>query len=422
MSRLLALLVFFSHLHQLTQAIKTRSSWNKLFHSNAHKRYDSEEIYQQKIDLSLSSEDIKQLYVLQYRENCGHICHQFLLSTMKERLFVSEEFHYEILNSDHGVIRTSLKVLRSLHSTHRGEKYLLDYVPFLPELKYALEVDDEEEEQYCGDLNELTLHVVFTLLPSDGNISSFIIYGVLQETQTLTSSSRSTFPSSEQISHSIVLPCSLFALTPFATILHYYSHLPIVHWIEIRSPSYPFTKYANSLTQIDPPDGSGVSHSGQNIYQLYQSMNLTGQSQIIGISDTGIDVSSCSFYDPSTSVRYNTLNPHHRKILYYQTYIDSTDSYGHGTAVSGIAAGECLYPLDPNLEKKRKQYDSVASKAKIAFFDISGPDNVLRIPSDINTNLLQVLYSTGARIMSVSWGSSANRYTIDSRCVSRETA
>jgi hypothetical protein len=431
------LLIIASLLH-LTHAIKSRTSWNQLFHSNAHQRYDTEEKYQQKLDffLSMTSSHLKQLYVLQYQPHCGHLCHQFLLQMMrKENMKCSlqkkcvTEFHYEILNSDHGVMRTSLSVLQSLRSIHRREEeendFLLDFIPFLPELKYDLEGVEKEDFilEYCPkkeELKEITLLVVFTLLPSDDNVSSFILYGELQEPTSPSPliETESSSTSSKQETHSILLSCSLFTHTPFITILEYYSNLPAVHWLEIRSPSHPFTKYANSLTQIDPPHGFGVSHTGHNIFQLYRSMNLTGHGEIIGISDTGIDVSSCSFYDPNTPILYNSLNPSHRKILYYNSYIDSSDSYGHGTAVSGVAAGECIYPPDTHLEKRRKQYDSVASQAKIAFFDISGTDNVLRLPADINTNLLQVLYATGARVMSISWGSSGNKYTIDSRSIS----
>jgi hypothetical protein len=52
------------------------------------------------------------------------------------------------------------------------------------------------------------------------------------------------------------------------------------------------------------------------------------------------------------------------------------------------------------------------SDTKIAFFDI-GKDNTgeLYTPDNINTGIFQVLYQSGARIFSNSWGSEENSYT-----------
>lgn len=356
------------------------------------------------------------LYVIRYKPNCGHICHEFIIKQYEEQ-FQSASYYYEIVTSDHSVIRTSLHILQTIHKLYSN--IILDYIPFIPNLKY-----DETifHENYCmaessssssspspSPSDGLTLHIIFTILKSDPNISSFIKFGIIKDD--LESFSNLIQPATKQVSCTLFLSCTLLSSTSLATILDYYSHLPIVHWIEIRPEMITYTKYANSVTQIDPP---GSPHP-DNIYQLYRGMNLTGQDEIIGISDTGIDITSCYFYDPDNPMLYNILNPSHRKISYYRTYIDSTDSFGHGTSVAGIAAGECYYPIDNIIEKKRKEYDSVASKSKIAFFDISGTDNVLRIPSDINENLLKVLYSAGSRIISLSWGSSSNRYTIDAR-------
>jgi hypothetical protein len=423
---LLQILAYITH----SQSIRTLETWNQLFQSQIHQKFSSDAHFAQRI-LSFQHDQRhreeeegiskKSIYVLKYKQNCGHLCHQFIQTKLHELLEIAgqdHESHYEIVNMDHGVIRTSSKTIRHLHVTYPS--YIIDYVPFLPELKFDGDLlDSKEEKTLClqngnSSTQALTLHIVFTLLKSEEEeaISALIKYGVLQDF--LPASQPSTSQSlSKQISHSILLSCSLLSSIPLSTILHYYSNLASVHWLEIRSPIHLFTKFANSLTQIDPPDN--VAHASHNIFQLYRSMNLTGQNEIIGISDTGIDVTSCYFYDPTTAVRYNVQNPFHRKIFYYNTYIDSTDSYGHGTAVSGVAAGKCVYPLDHRTEKKRTQYDSVASSAKIAFFDISGTDNSLRVPSDINENLLKVLYANGAKIMSLSWGSSTNKYSIDSR-------
>jgi hypothetical protein len=439
---LLQILTYLTPSH----SIRTLDTWNQLFQSQVHQKFQSDDHFDQRIqsfqrdqwrrheeENADEENEIKLLFVLKYKENCGHLCHQFIQMKLHETPHEivaghshshNHEYHYEIVNINHGVLRTSLKTIRNLHAAYSN--YIVDYVPFLPELKFDGDLlVNRNEEKFClqsgnSSKETVTLQIVFTLLKSEREedvLAAAIQYGVLQDLPPTNNYQKtSTFQSlSKQISLSILLSCSLLSSVPLSTILFYYSNLPMVHWLEIRSPIHLFTKFANSLTQIDPPEH--VTRGSHNIYQLYRSMNLTGQHEIIGISDTGIDVTSCYFYDPHTAVTYNRQNPFHRKIFYYNTYIDSTDSYGHGTAVSGIAAGECVYPLDRHTEKKRTQYDSVASKAKIAFFDISGSDNSLRVPSDINDGLLQVLYANGARIMSLSWGSSTNKYSIDSRCV-----
>ena len=41
----------------------------------------------------------------------------------------------------------------------------------------------------------------------------------------------------------------------------------------------------------------------------------TGEGFIIGISDTGIDMKHCHFYDETHSVPYDTVNLDHRKVI-----------------------------------------------------------------------------------------------------------
>lgn len=116
--------------------------------------------------------------------------------------------------------------------------------------------------------------------------------------------------------------------------------------------------------------------------------------EIIGIADSGLDVTSCFFSDPDEEPPWDTRSARHRKLVSYRGLYDRQDASGHGTLVAGSAAGQCT-------DKKYKSnaaYNGMAVDAKLAFMDIgtgsgvTGDPDVLRPPSDIDTNLLSVLY------------------------------
>lgn len=151
---------------------------------------------------------------------------------------------------------------------------------------------------------------------------------------------------------------------------------------------------------------------------------LTGENIVIGIADTGLDMSHCHFYDPNHNTPINTVNNNHRKVVLYahttsgpfQT--DTTDQgFGHGTFVASVAAGNPLYDYGDF-----QKYRGVAFNAKIAFFDIGisfdNPlYNTLRLPSNWDTGLFGVLYNAGAKILSMSWGGSVDKYDLNAIAV-----
>ena len=72
--------------------------------------------------------------------------------------------------------------------------------------------------------------------------------------------------------------------------------------------------------------------------------NLTGAGEIVGIADTGLDLSSCYFHDPAHPPPFDTFNPAHRKVVSYWTVSGDRleSSEGHGTHVSGSTLGYAL--------------------------------------------------------------------------------
>jgi len=164
--------------------------------------------------------------------------------------------------------------------------------------------------------------------------------------------------------------------------------MPELEWIE---------EYVQPV--LDNDSARWVVQSNQTGVTPLWSHGLTGAGQRVGISDTGIDVDMCYFYDSTQGLPTETVNPNQRKILAYHNWATADwDRCDHGTHTAGTIAGDNLAtPGQPD------SYDGVAYNAKLIEQDIGSACSLTGLPADFNT-LFQQAYNDGARIHSNSWG------------------
>lgn len=156
-------------------------------------------------------------------------------------------------------------------------------------------------------------------------------------------------------------------------------------------------------------DAKGVAQSGVAGWNSFHDKGITGENQIVGIADSGLNDYSCFFYDNSlyyskdyttrTGIYSSSVERYRRKVIQYVSYADSSDVVaGHGTHVAGTIVGQSIFD-------GYSGGNGVAPDAKIAFYDVqSGSSPYLSIP-DLNMFVLKTQYNAGARVMSHSWGS-----------------
>ena len=152
----------------------------------------------------------------------------------------------------------------------------------------------------------------------------------------------------------------------------------------------------------------GICQTGDPLSAPLQDGGLTGEGEVVGVADSGLNDWSCFFWDnsdvystprvPRRSVGSTYYEKQRRKVIQYISHADGGDEVaGHGTHVVGTIVGK-------SLNEDYKMGNGVAPGAKVAFLDVQKSDSpYLSIP-DMETQLLSTLYGSGARVMSNSWG------------------
>jgi len=146
----------------------------------------------------------------------------------------------------------------------------------------------------------------------------------------------------------------------------------------------------------------------------YAAAGLDGTGQVVIVCDTGLDTDHCHFRENAgtskvfpqkmvskeQSFGYDLLK---RKVIQYiYWYASDTDDYngGHGTHMASSSCGSSVDNSNP-------QFNGMAPKAKLAFWDIGDAQGGLSMPADMTLMFIPGR-AAGAHIFSGSWGSTEN--------------
>ena len=115
---------------------------------------------------------------------------------------------------------------------------------------------------------------------------------------------------------------------------------------------------------------------------------ILGMDEILGYTDTGLDMNHWAFYDPSVAITDTGEFPTHRKVVVYKHYPPRSgvgDADGHGTHVAGTMAG------NDSVNGGNSLYDGHAKEARIVHLSpIPNPPGAdFTTPLDMITNDLR---------------------------------
>ena len=135
---------------------------------------------------------------------------------------------------------------------------------------------------------------------------------------------------------------------------------------------------SSTLTPISPP--------------LTDTQGLTGEGEVIGCADSGLDQESCYFDGEG-------------KVVSYTGFADSV-SASHGTHVAASILGESSSPSTGT------EGNGIAYSATLSFFDIGKEaEDALDTPWSLDWDLFPTAYADGARVHCNSWGSFTGTYS-----------
>jgi subtilisin family serine protease len=191
------------------------------------------------------------------------------------------------------------------------------------------------------------------------------------------------------------------------------TQLSAVDWVEEALPFAPHDFASRQILW----NGSGSLFTNADTVPA-----LNGSGQLIAVADTGLDVGSCFFHYGQSVNSTNTNTPIkagnlHTYWLMHDCLMcgqcprgcsDVMDLEGHGTHVSGIAAGRANIALAGGSAAALE--NGLAYGASLFFQDISASEGMVTPPLDLSA-LFAPAHRAGARVHSNSWGCSLDNPT-----------
>eukprot|EP00814_Leptocylindrus_danicus_P000390 CAMPEP_0116003412 /NCGR_PEP_ID=MMETSP0321-20121206/41_1 /TAXON_ID=163516 /ORGANISM="Leptocylindrus danicus var. danicus, Strain B650" /LENGTH=1052 /DNA_ID=CAMNT_0003471617 /DNA_START=103 /DNA_END=3258 /DNA_ORIENTATION=- len=149
-----------------------------------------------------------------------------------------------------------------------------------------------------------------------------------------------------------------------------------------------------------------ITQSGKEDERPWFDAGLTGKGQVVSVSDTGLDVDNCYFWDATGEVDKDTKKDNdfsRRKVVQYYAHENGKEAdLGHGTHVSGTIVG---HKADDGKKESVGFADGVAKGAKVAFFDMGNDQGTnLSLPNDMTKLFKPGIEGAGAMIHNGSWG------------------
>lgn len=372
---------------------------------------------EQQVDKSQNqlSTDTRQIFILQLADsNCAANCHIPLLNSFYT---IEPNCNYETINSGYAMVTVKLKQLEDVLAANDG--LVSEYTILLPAVKIDSDVQssfyETSSSSYVDNRKpaEVCMNYTLQLIPmSSEELSRFA--SRVSELQSELSPITFNFEfdilnvnTQQFVTLDIIStdPASSCTVKLQRNIIEFFAQMPEVSFIEYRHPTILLNRWVRGVCQTGEAYNEPISIIA----------NLTGQGQIIGVADSGLDMNHCQFHDNNYPTPFNSVNQKHRKVVLYSTYADySDDTEAHGTHVCGIAAGKSMYDWGD-----LRKYNGIAPDAKIAFFDIGITNNPnLKVPTNIGSTIFSQLYAINARIFSNSWG--MNTYTYNFYAVSAD--
>ena len=204
------------------------------------------------------------------------------------------------------------------------------------------------------------------------------------------------------------------------TIVAALSSRPWAHWIELRTrEANTFNMQTSAVIQTGRGVGLGSSSRGVDVaggnaqtgaswggHPLW-SVGLTGDGQLVGAGDSGLDLDSCWLRDPVGI----PPGPNHRKVhAYNRVFGDEVDGNGHGTHVVSSILGDASVDKGGDDLEAARAYNGMAPGARVVFTDIGkGRGGVLYLPTSME-RYYGYAYDAGSRLHSDSWGNDVPVY------------